>query len=150
MSSSSSAADVLSKAEKVRRFGEVFTPEHIVRDMCDMLERESPGCFEPETSFLEPSCGDGAFVLEILRRKFANCRKRVDYTAALDSVWGFELQADNVQACIENVTELVRQYIHPTATELGIIRDHIIQCDGLKVMKLVKWCGDRDAAQGDS
>lgn len=68
----------LSKAEKVKQFGEVFTPGWCVRDMCDMLEAESPGCFEPETTFLEPACGDGAFVAEILRRKFERCKCRRD------------------------------------------------------------------------
>ena len=69
---------MLTKEEKVRKFGEVFTPDWVVRDMCDMLEKENPGCFEPERTFLEPTCGDGAFVVEILRRKFARCKCRTD------------------------------------------------------------------------
>ena len=129
--------DRLSKAERVKRFGEVFTPPHIVSDMCDMLEDESPGAFAPGTTFLEPTCGDGAFVLEVLRRKFQNCRKRSDYTDALRSVDGMELQADNVAACIENVTALCQKFFAPTKAELQIINDHIIQADALKVMKMM-------------
>lgn len=128
---------VLSKAEKVRNFGEVFTPEKTVREMCDMLEAESPGCFEPARTFLEPACGDGAFVAEILRRKFDRCKCRRDYTVALESVYGFEIQADNVEKCIQNLTILCYQYFKPTKAEEQIISDHIIQCDGLKVMKLL-------------
>ena len=127
----------LSKAEKVRNFGEVFTPEKTVREMCDMLEAESPGCFKPERTFLEPACGDGAFVAEILRRKFDRCKCRRDYTVALESVYGFEIQADNVEKCIQNLTILCCQYFKPTKAEEQIINDHIIQCDALKVMKLL-------------
>ena len=126
--------------ERVAKFGEVFTPPHIVAQMCDMLEAESPGCFEPQKTFLEPSCGDGAFVLEILRRKFDRCRKRSEFAQALDSVYGMEIQADNVEDCIANVTALCERYFNPTKAELETINDHIIQCDGLKVMKLLaRW-----------
>ena len=128
---------VLSKAERVKKFGEVFTPIKTVREMCDMLEAESPGCFEPERPFLEPACGDGAFVAEILRRKFDRCKRRRDYTVALESVYGFEIQADNVDRCIQNLTILCCQYFKPTKAEEQIICDHIIQCDGLKVMKML-------------
>lgn len=127
----------LSKAERVRKFGEVFTPEWVVRDMLDMLEQESPGCFAPDKTFLEPTCGEGAFVVEILRRKFERCRTRKDFTVALESVYGFEIQGENVRACIRNVTELCYHYFRPTKQELQIINDHIIQCDSLKVMKLL-------------
>ena len=127
----------LSKAERVKKFGEVFTPAKTVREMCDMLEEESPECFEPERTFLEPSCGDGAFVAEILRRKFDRCKRRRDYTVALESVYGFEIQADNVEKCIQNITILCCQYFRPTQGDIQIINDHIIQCDALKVMKLL-------------
>ena len=129
---------MLTKEERIRKFGEVFTPDHVVRDMCDMLEKENPGCFEPEKTFLEPTCGDGAFVAEILRRKFGRCKCRTDYTAALVSVYAMEIQADNVQKTIDRVTALCWEYFKPTKEELEIIRDHIIQCDSLKVMKLLE------------
>ena len=130
----------LTKAEKIRQFGEVFTPGWCVRDMCDMLQAENDDrdVFAPETTFLEPSCGDGAFILEILRRKFDRCKCRRDlYIVALESVYGFEIQADNVEKCIENVTALCWKYFRVTRAEREIIEDHIIQCDGLKVMKLL-------------
>lgn len=135
----------LTKAERVHKYGEVFTPEWMVKRMCDMLENESPGAFAIGKTFLEPSCGDGAFVLEILRRKFAECRTRADYRTALESVYGFEIQPDNVAACIENIVTMCGEYFKPTKEELTIINDHIIQCDGLKVMKLIAHMNERKA-----
>ena len=129
--------------DRVRKYGEVFTPQWLVDEMCDMLEAESPGCYRPETTFLEPTCGDGVFVLEILRRKFTNCRKRSDYTAAIESVWAMELQSDNVEKTIANVTALCREHFTPTRAELQTINDHVIQCDSLKVMKLLQWWSEK-------
>lgn len=127
----------LTRDERIRKYGEVFTPSETVRYMCDMLEAESPGAFAPERTFLEPTCGDGAFVVEILRRKFDNCRSRGDYTVALRSVYGLEIQPDNVETCIRRVTALCREYFKPTQAELQIINDHYIMCDSLKVMRMM-------------
>lgn len=133
------AVQPLSKAERVKRFGEVVTPQWMVEQMCDMLQEqnEEQDVFAPATTFLEPTCGDGVFVLEILRRKFSRCKNRSDYTTALCSVYAMELQADNVKSTIERVTELCREHFTPTRKELEIINDHIIQADSLKVMKMM-------------
>lgn len=128
----------LDKAQRIRQYGEVFTPIQTVREMLDTLEKENPGIFDPGRTFLEPACGDGAFIVEILRRKFERCRGRKDFTVALESVYGFEIQADNVAACIANVGELCSAYFRPTKEELQIISDHIILCDGLKVMRMLE------------
>ena len=105
--------------------------------MCDLLEEESPGAFAPDKTFLEPTCGDGAFVVEILRRKFERCICREDFTTAISSVYGLEIQADNIAECIRRVTALCRQYFKPTKEELQIINDHYIMCDSLKVMRMM-------------
>lgn len=123
--------------ERVRKFGEIFTPHAIVVQMCDALERESPEAFEIGSTFLEPSCGDGIFVLEILRRKFARCKKRADFTTALASVYAMDIQADNVADTIANIKDLCLDYFKPTAAEAVLICDHVIQCDSLKIMRML-------------
>lgn len=135
----------LTKAERVKKYGEVFTPAWVVSDMCDMLERENPNAFATETTYLEPTCGDGAFVAEILRRKFARCRSRRDYTVALRSLYAMEIQADNVEATIRRVEAQCRALFKPTREELEIIRDHIIQADSLKVMRMIGEMNGRSA-----
>lgn len=112
--------------------------------MCDSLEAESPGAFAVGTTFLEPTCGEGAFVVEILRRKFANCQKRADYTEALRSVYAMELLPDNVERTIEAVGALCRERFRPTREEEALIRDHIIQADALKVMRMIADLNERD------
>lgn len=133
--------------DRVSRYGEVFTPPHIVKQMCDTLEENNPGAFAPGKTFLEPTCGEGAFIIEILGRKFANCKTRKDYTVSLKSVYGFELLADNVAVTIQNVTDMCEEHFKPTKEEREIIRDHIIQCDALKVLKLLSVYGDNPPKQ---
>ena len=137
--------DVLDKASKIRIYGEVFTPQRIVDQMCDALPDEA---WEPTTTFLEPTCGDGVFVVEILRRKFGRCKKRGDYTEALKSVYAMEIQPDNVAASIENVKTLCREYFKPTKAEEQIIEDHVIQADSLKVMKMINDMNRREEVHG--
>jgi hypothetical protein len=108
--------------------------------MCDSLPE---GSFEPGVTFLEPSAGEGAFVLEILKRKFENCKCRKDFTVALQSVYAMEIQADNVAILIDNIIDLCKEYFKPNAKDLDIINNHCIQCDSLKVMRLLaEWQKD--------
>ena len=103
-----------------------------------MLEDESrKDAFAIERTFLEPACGDGNFVVEILRRKFERCVMRQDFTVALRSVYGMDIQADNIAECIRRVKELCGQYFKPTKEELQIIEDHYIMCDSLKIMRMM-------------
>ena len=52
--------------QRVADHGEVFTAEREVKAMCDLVCDET---FRIESRFLEPACGQGAFLMEILRRK---------------------------------------------------------------------------------
>ena len=132
--------------DRVRKYGEVFTPSWVVNMMCGELPDEA---WDPGATFLEPTCGDGAFVCEILRRKFARCKNRSDYTEALRSVYAMEIQADNVTKCITNAEAVCREFFSPTKEELQILNDHIIQADSLKVMRMINDMNEREASNAD-
>lgn len=59
---------LVKSVERVRDLGEVFTPAATVQDMLDLLPAEmwAP---HPSPTFLEPSCGDGNFIVAVLGRK---------------------------------------------------------------------------------
>ena len=59
--------------ERVREHGEVFTAEREVKAMCDLVKDETERI---DSRFLEPACGDGNFLAEILKRKLAVVRKK--------------------------------------------------------------------------
>lgn len=65
-------AKQIKSRERVSDHGEVFTNEREVNAMLDMVASE---CERIESRFLEPACGDGNFLAEVLRRKLAVVKK---------------------------------------------------------------------------
>ncbi|MBR1805857.1 MAG: DEAD/DEAH box helicase family protein [Selenomonadaceae bacterium] len=54
-----------------QRTNQIFTPKETVRYMADMLERESPGCFDdPDKTFIDPYMKSGLFVAELVKRLY--------------------------------------------------------------------------------
>lgn len=91
--------------QRVAAHGEVFTAEREVNAMLDLVKQETERI---DSRFLEPACGDGNFLAEILRRKLAVVRKRYarsqfDYeknaVLAATSIYGVDILQDNVDAC---------------------------------------------------
>lgn len=120
--------------ERVEKFAEVFTAQREVEAMCDLLPDEM---WNPETTYLEPTCGEGVFLLEILRRKFKRCKTRKDYNTAINSIWGMDIQRDNVEITIANLLKLCQEYFKPSKVDIDTLNNHIIMCDSLKVLKLL-------------
>lgn len=105
------AKQVKSK-QRVADHGEVFTAEREVKAMCDLVADE---CLRIDSRFLEPACGNGNFLVEILARKLAVVKSKYkkspyDYERnallALGSIYGVELLMDNVVACRERLYKL--------------------------------------------
>lgn len=91
--------------ERVQQHGEVFTNEREVKAMCDLVNEETERI---DSRFLEPACGDGNFLAEILNRKLAIVKKKYkkstfDYEKmsllAVSSLYGVDIMHDNVLAC---------------------------------------------------
>lgn len=131
------AKRLIKSRDRVKAHGEVYTPEHIVRQMCDTLPEDAWDRIERR--FLEPSCGNGNFLAEILRRKLTLCRTAQDGLRALGSIYGIDILPDN---CAESRERLMRMYAEsfPAATDAQmeearqIIGRQIICGDSLKIM----------------
>ena len=68
---SSSQADTkkLTKSkQRITAHGEVFTQDREVVDMLNLVQHETENI---NSRFLEPACGDGNFLSEILKRKLS-------------------------------------------------------------------------------
>lgn len=108
MSPDGAAPRQIKSKERVAAHGEVFTNTREVNAMLDLVKQETERL---DSRFLEPACGDGNFLIEILRRKLAICEARVkakQYTQilyeqnavlAVSSIYGIELLQDNAEAC---------------------------------------------------
>ena len=98
--------------QRVAEHGEVYTAEREVKAMCDLVSDE---CSRIDSRFLEPACGDGNFLAEILTRKLAAVKKKykksvIDYEKnallAVSSIYGVDILADNVAACRERLFKI--------------------------------------------
>lgn len=119
------AEKLIKSKQRVNDFGEVFTPAHIVKDMCDLVPEEM--WIDIDTTFLEPACGTGNFLAEILERKFKLCKGWEDGLRALKSVYGMDIQADNVEETKGRLFEMyIKQYPKSPALS-GLIAAQILE-----------------------
>lgn len=91
--------------ERVAAHGEVFTSDREVNAMLDLVKDETERI---DSRFLEPACGDGNFLAEILRRKLSIVNNRYgkslpDYEKfsilALMNIYGVDILEDNTEEC---------------------------------------------------
>lgn len=91
--------------QRVTDHGEVFTAEREVQAMCDLVKQETERI---DSRFLEPACGDGNFLTEILKRKLSIVTKKYrrspydwerNSLLALGSLYGVDIMQDNCQVC---------------------------------------------------
>lgn len=83
---------------RVKATGEVFTPTPLVQEILDQLPKEL--FTDPSKTFIDPACGDGQFLSEVLIRKMEN---GIDFETALSTIYGVDLMQDNVDLCRERL-----------------------------------------------
>ncbi|GAA2242225.1 N-6 DNA methylase [Rarobacter faecitabidus] len=92
--------------DRVKAYGEVFTPRRMVDQMLDLVRPElETGPNFVDKTFFEPAAGDGNFLVAILQRKLVAIKRRyqsefwpTESLFALASIYGVELLTDNHQA----------------------------------------------------
>jgi type I restriction-modification system DNA methylase subunit len=105
---------------RVKATGEVFTPTPLVQEVLD----EMPQVIFTDTTktFLDPSCGDGQFLGEVLIRKMENGST---FEQALGTIYGVDLMEDNVELCRERLLCGREDLRH-------IVEQNIVCADGLR------------------
>ena len=103
---------------RVADHGEVFTPAWMVEAMLNLVKDETERI---DSRFLEPACGSGNFLVQILRRKLAavelkygrsDFERRHYALLGLMCIYGIELLADNIAECRANVLEILAEYLN--------------------------------------
>ena len=101
--------------KRVADHGEVFTNEREVNAMLDLVKHETERI---ESRFLEPACGNGNFLAEVLRRKLAVVDKRYSKSQieweryaviAVSSIYGVDILEDNAQECRERLYNIFNE-----------------------------------------
>jgi type I restriction-modification system DNA methylase subunit len=116
--------------ESIKQRGEVFTPPELVNEMLNKLPYQ---VFKDESkTFLDNSCGWGAFLFAVMKRKMwwimkeGGCPTFNAHKQALSTIYGCELDSKNAEEC------RLRLLNGSTSKELRAIVDHnIITADAL-------------------
>jgi SAM-dependent methyltransferase len=141
-----SEKQVISK-QRVADHGEVYTHVREVNAMLDLVKQETERI---ESRFLEPACGTGNFLVEILSRKLAvvsvrYAKSQLEWeryaVLAVSSLYGIDILADNVAACQARLFDvfdtqyraLFKQHIQEKCQEAVqyILRQNILHGDAL-------------------
>ncbi len=129
--------------KRVADHGEVFTPKWLVSDMVDLVGDEAE---RVDSRFLEPACGSGNFLVEVLERRLSAVRRthpRSQFERSQASLlglmclYGIELLPDNVAECRTNLLQVFATALHlSTDDELAraaraVLEVNIVQGDAL-------------------
>ena len=134
-----SAKTFLTKTqERIKLLGEVFTPTELVLEMLDKLPDDV--WTDPTKTFLDPTCGNGQFLIAVLTVKKALGH---NLEQALSTIYGADIMEDNVVECIERLygpgdiqkttipTEFQTPGIIAMFTHNGKLVTNLVQADGL-------------------
>ncbi len=113
--------------KRVADHGEVFTNDSEVNAMLDLVKHETERI---DSRFLEPACGNGNFLAEVLRRKLAVVDSRYSKSQiewerysviAISSIYGVDILEDNAIECQERLFNIFsKAYISKFGTNCKV------------------------------
>jgi len=101
--------------KRVTDHGEVFTNDREVNAMLDLVKHETERI---DARFLEPACGNGNFLAEVLRRKLTVVDSRYSKSQfeweryaviAVSSIYGVDILEDNAIECRERLFKIFNE-----------------------------------------
>jgi len=140
---------------RVSDHGEVLTGYREVNSMLDLVAHETDRI---ESRFLEPACGDGNFLAEILKRKLNIVHQRyktslIEYKRysflAISSIYGIDIIEENTVKCRERLYEIFKEYFNLSFNDIAdeeytklikyILTKNIIWGDALSLKTVGKY-----------
>ena len=114
---------LIKSKQRVAESGEVFTPRWTVKEMMDM-EGIKEFSYELDKTFLEPSCGNGNFLIQILARKLiaasiADGEFDINIIKGVASIYGVDIAADNIAESRERMLNAIKEYYAQEGVELS-------------------------------
>jgi len=103
--------------ERVRDLAEVFTGEREVNAMLDLVKSQSE---KIDSTFLEPACGNGNFLIAVLKRKLETIRRKHKkqediefYTIiASASIYGIDISEENVEEARQRMLNEIKNFYY--------------------------------------
>ncbi len=132
--------------ERVADFGEVNTSEREVNAMLDLVKQETERL---DSRFLEPACGDGNFLIEVLNRKLDILVKKYkknqyeferNSIVVVGSIYGVDILEDNAQSARER---LFNRFIE-------VYEKYFKEYSNENLIKSIKFIIDKNIIHGDA
>jgi SAM-dependent methyltransferase len=121
--------------DRITSHGEVFMPQWIVESIVkQMVNLVGDYTYRTEATFLDPSCGSGNFLVEILERKLGFCKTRHQALDALDSLYGIDIMPDNVMECRSRLGRIMQEYGVEGRDVEEILERNIIEGDAINLI----------------
>lgn len=133
--------------KRVKEFGEVFTPANIVNDMIDAIPMDGVAEVDLAKTWLEPACGTGNFLVEILNRRLKLVDELPEHERlrnafiAVSGIYGIDIQKDNVEESKARMFEILCDW-YKERTEVEITKDR-------RVKKVFEYVLDKNIVWGN-
>lgn len=157
--------DQIKSRERVRDLAEVYTHKREVDAMLDLI----PDMFERiDSRFLEPACGDGNFLVEVLARKLALASEKQHggtpnwfefaVLRAIASMYAVDISDENVSEAQDRMSAVIEKEFAEQGREPSpafhdaarvILTANVVQGDtlnGLGSIELMEW----EAGEGET
>lgn len=118
---------IIKSKERVRDLAEVYTLEKEIKSMLNLVRYLSENT---ENTFLEPACGNGNFLIEILKRRLQtiyrknknkqNNQSNIEFSIirSLASIYGIDISEENIIEARERlIAELKNLYVERYKTK---------------------------------
>jgi len=115
-----------------KNLGEVFTPRELVNEILDKLSESV--WIDSSRTFLDNSCGNGNFLVEVLKRKLQYGHHNP--SQALSTIYGVDIMKDNIEECRERLLHIANvhyksRYEFTKRRNEKIINRNIVCADAL-------------------
>ena len=132
--------------ERVSDFGEVNTSEREVNAMLDLVKQETERL---DSRFLEPACGDGNFLIEVLNRKLGILVKKYkknqyefekNAVVVIGSIYGVDILQDNAQSARDRLFDRF----------IEVYKKYFKEYLNNNLIKSIKFILDKNIIHGDA
>jgi 2-polyprenyl-3-methyl-5-hydroxy-6-metoxy-1,4-benzoquinol methylase len=89
------------QSDRVKETGEVFTPTDLIIELCQQLLSKNPDSFAPGKTILDPTCGDGQFL--VVSKWIKVFKHGMSEEGAVKDLYGVDIMRDNVDLCIRRL-----------------------------------------------
>jgi len=118
---------IVKSKERVKDLGEVYTPQVLVQEILKNIPKA--GWEDPNKTFLDPACGNGNILVEVLKEK----KKHHDNILCLKSIYGIDISSENVIECRKRLIRICSENNKIEKEAINIVKKNIVCLDSLTV-----------------